>query len=152
MRRQVLQELPMYGDLHRFIPIFASRRGYAWCEVPLPQQPGKHEVGAFSPRSYVRRFLDLLTLAFLTHFVERPLHFFGPIGGASVAVGAVIGAWLWYRWAALGEAVGHHPLLLLAALLIVVGVQVGSIGLLGELMVFTQARRADDYAIREIAG
>ena len=152
MRRQVFQDLPMYGDLHRFIPIFASRRGYAWCEVQLPQQPGKHEVGAFGLRSYVRRLLDLLTLAFLSRFVKRPLHFFGLIGAASFLVGAAIGSSLLYQRLVLGEAIGHRPMLLLAVLLIVVGIQVASSGLLGELMVFTHARDLKDYVVEEERG
>ena len=142
----------MYGDLHRFIPIFASRRGYAWCEVQLPQQPGKHEVGAFGLGSYVRRLLDLLTLAFLSRFVKRPLHFFGLIGAASFVVGATIGSSLLYQRLVLGEAIGHRPMLLLAVLLIVVGVQVASSGLLGELMVFTHARDLKDYVVEEERG
>jgi len=59
MKRGVLEELPIYGDLHRFLPIFAARRGYLWCEVQVPQQPGKTELGPRDPKAYVRRFLDL---------------------------------------------------------------------------------------------
>lgn len=149
MRREVLQELPMYGDLHRFIPVFASRRGYTWCEVRVPQQAGKQEVGAFDPRSYLGRLLDLLTLAFLSRFAKRPLHFFGLIGATSLAAGLGIAAYLAYEKFALGLGVGHRPLLLLATLLIVVGIQIASIGLLGELMIFTHARDLKDYVIRD---
>jgi glycosyltransferase involved in cell wall biosynthesis len=149
MRREVIQDLPLYGALHRFLPIFASRRGYRWCEVAVPQQPGKQEVGARNLRSYVERFLDLLTLAFLTRFVKRPLHFFGLIGLLSFAVGSALAAGLAYQRLFLDTAIGHRPMLLLAVLLIVVGIQVASIGLLGELMIFTHARDLKDYVVEE---
>ncbi len=149
MRRAVVQEIPLYGDLHRFLPIFAARRGYAWCEVQVPQQPGKQEVGAFQVRSYVQRLLDLLTLAFLTRFVKRPLHFFGLIGVSSLLIGLTISGYLSVQKLVFGVAVGHRPLLLLGVLLIVVGIQVASIGLLGELLIFTHARDVKDYVVKE---
>jgi len=149
MRREILQEAPLYGDLYRFLPVFAARRGYTWCEVQLPQQPGKREVGAFRPQAYLGRILDLLTLAFLTRFVKRPLHFFGLVGTASFFVGLLLSLYLTYVKLVLGAAIGHRPLLLLAVLLIVVGIQIASIGLLGELMVFTHARDLQDYVVQE---
>jgi len=149
MRREVMRDIPLYGDLHRFLPIFAARRGYRWCEVQVPPQPGKREVGAFDARSYVSRLLDLLTLAFLARFVKRPLHLFGLVGLVSLAIGLIIGAGLTYQKVVLDLAIGHRPMLLLAVLLIVVGIQVASIGLLGELMIFTHARELKDYVIEE---
>jgi len=149
MRRQVLDDIPVYGDLHRFLPIFAARRGYRWCEVPVPQQPGKQEVGAFDVRSYLSRFSDLLTLLFLTRFVKRPLHFFGLIGTSSFLMGLAINLSLIYSKVVLGLPVGHRPMLLLGVLLIVVGIQIASIGLLGELLIFTHARDLKDYVIQE---
>ncbi len=149
IRQQVLQELPLYGDLYRFLPIFAARRGYRWCEVQIPQQPGKHEVGAQDPHAYIRRFFDLLTLAFLTRFVKRPLHFFGLLGAASLSAGLLLSLYLTYIKVGLGLPIGHRPLLLLAVLLIVVGLQIASIGLLGELMIFTHARDLKDYVVKE---
>lgn len=151
MRREVLEDIPLYGDLHRFLPIFAARRGYTWCEIKVPQQPGKREVGAFAPSAYVGRLLDLFTLAFLTRFVRRPLHLFGLIGLASFAVGTALALYLTYVKLVLNLGIGHRPLLLLAVLLIVVGIQVASIGLLGELLIFTHARELKDYVVREEA-
>ena len=152
MRREVLQDLPVYGDLHRFLPIFAVRRGYTWREIQLPQQPGKSEIGASTLSSYVGRFLDLLTLLFLTRFVKRPLHFFGLMGVASLTTGGALALYLCYVKLGLGLAIGHKPMLLLAVLLIVVGIQIGSIGLLGELMIFTHARDLPDYVVSEEVG
>lgn len=139
----------MYGDLHRFLPIFAARRGFKWCEVQVPQQSGKKEVGAFALSSYLQRLLDLLTLAFLTRFVRRPLHFFGLIGACSFFAGLLIALRLVYVKFFVNIGIGHRPLLLLAVLLIVVGIQVASIGLLGELLVFTHARDLEDYVVEE---
>ena len=150
MRRELAQDIPLYGDLHRFLPIFAARRGYAWCEIQVPQQPGKQEVGGFQVRSYVQRLLDLLTLAFLTRFVKRPLHFFGLIGMSSLLIGLMISGYLIVQKLVFGLAVGHRPLLLLGVLLIVVGIQVASIGLLGELLIFTHVRDLKDYVVKEV--
>ena len=149
MRRQILEDLPMYGDLHRFLPIFASKRGYAWCEVQVPQQAGKQEIGAFDVRSYVQRFLDLLTLAFLTRFVKRPLHLFGLVGLISFLTGMGMALYLTYIKIVFDAGIGHRPMLLLAVLLIVVGIQIASIGLLGELLIFTHARDLKDYVVQE---
>lgn len=152
MRRAVLEHLPLYGDLHRFLPIFAARRGFAWREVQVPQQPGKHEIGAQDVQSYARRFLDLVTLAFLTRFVKRPLHFFGLVGMASFAVGLALSLHLTYVKLVLGLAIGHRPLLLFAVLCIVLGLQIASIGLLAEVMIFTHARDLKDYVVEEDLG
>ncbi len=152
MRREVLQDVPLYGDLYRFLPVFAARRGYTWCEVKVPQQAGKREVGAFDLASYLSRLLDLFTLLFLTRFVKRPLHFFGLLGLASFSIGLVIAGHLAYTKLALGMAVGHRPMLLLSVLLIVVGIQIASIGLLGELLIFTHARDQKDYVVQEERG
>ena len=149
MRREILQDMPLYGDLHRFLPIFAVRRGYTWCEIQVPQQPGKEELGAFNPRSYVPRLLDLLTLAFLTRFVKRPLHFFGLIGLLSFLAGLAICGYLSYLKLVLDLGIGHRPLRLFGILLVVVGLQIGSIGLLGELIIFTHARDLKDYVVQE---
>ncbi len=149
MRRAILDDLPLYGDLYRFLPIFAAHRGYQWREVQVPQQPGKREVGAFTFTAYARRLMDLLTLAFLTRFVRQPLHFFGLIGAASTAVGVLLAFYLMYLKIVLSVEIGHRPLLLLAVLLIVLGIQVASIGLLGELLVFTHARDLKDYIVAE---
>ena len=152
MKRVVLEDMPIYGDLHRFLPIFASRRGYRWCEVQVPQQSGKHEIGALSFGSYFQRFLDLLTLAFLTRFAKRPLHFFGLLGASSFVIGLAVALHLVWLKVAEHTAIGHRPMLLLAVLLIVVGVQVASIGLLGELLIFTHARDLKDYVVEEEKG
>ncbi len=152
MRREVIEELPIYGELQRFIPIFAARRGYECREVQVPQQPGKSELGSQNLASYLRRFLDLLTLAFLTRFVNRPLHFFGLAGVATAGLGFLINLSLSYQKLVLGSGIGHRPLLLLAMLLIVVGIQLASVGLLGELMIFTHARELKEYVVKERRG
>ena len=142
--------MPLYGDLHRFLPIFAARRGYHWCEVQVAQQPGKREVGAFDATAYFRRLVDLMTLAFLTRFVKRPLHFFGLIGLTCFVIGFGLALHLTYLKVVLGMGIGHRPMLLLAVLLIVVGIQIASIGLLAEIMVFTHAGDLKDYVVKEV--
>jgi glycosyltransferase involved in cell wall biosynthesis len=152
LRREVLEDLPLYGDLHRFLPVFAARRGYRWREIQVPQQAGKSEVGPGNLISYARRLMDLITLAFLTRFVKRPLHFFGLLGLASFLSGLLITLALTYQKLVLGLGIGHRPLLLLGVLLIVVGLQIASIGLLAEVMIFTHARDLKDYVVEEERG
>jgi hypothetical protein len=149
VRRSLLHDVPLYGDLHRFLPIFAAWRGYDWCEIQIPQQPGKREGGALNTRNYVRRLLDLFTLVFLTRFARRPLQFFGLIGLVSFLVGMAINLYLSYVKLILGQGIGHRPLLLLGILLVVVGIQIASIGLLGEILIFTHARELKEYVVKE---
>ena len=147
VRREALQDMPMYGDLHRFLPVFLARNGVPWCEVKV--RPHGVQAMAKRPSSYVRRFFDLLTLAFLTRFSRRPLHFFGLVGLSSFLAGVALCLQLTYEKLAFNVALSQRPMLLLGVLLIVIGIQIASLGLLGELMIFTQARHVEDYYVRE---
>ncbi len=147
VRRQALQDIPLYGDLHRFLPVFLARNGVPWCEVKIRPQRGQPMPKR--PSSYMRRFFDLTTLAFLTRFSRRPLHLFGLLGLSSFTVGLLICLRLTYEKLVFHAALSQRPGLFLGVLLIVIGIQIASIGLLGELVIFTQARRVEDYYIRE---
>jgi hypothetical protein len=150
MKRKVVEEVTLYGDLHYFFPILAHQRGFKIVEVPV--RPSRCDNGrrAFQPVSYLRRLLDLLNLLFLVKFTRKPLRFFGFIGAVLFASGAVITAYLGaYRLFEFGS-ISDRPLLILGVLLMVVGVQSFSIGLLGELIIFTHAREVKDYQIKDI--
>jgi hypothetical protein len=115
-------------------------------------QPSRRDNGrrSFQPASYLRRLLDLLNLFFLVKFTRKPLRFFGSIGAALFACGTVITGYLGaYRLLDYGR-VSDRPLLILGVLLMVVGVQLFSIGLLGELIIFTHAREVKDYQIKNV--
>jgi glycosyltransferase involved in cell wall biosynthesis len=152
MKRKVAEEVTLYGDLHYFFPILAYQRGFKIAEISV--QPNAHDNGhrLFRPGSYLRRLLDLLNLFFLVKFTRKPLRFFGSIGAALFASGTIITGYLGaYRLLELG-GISDRPLLILGVLLMVVGVQLFSIGLLGELIIFTHAREIKDYQIKDVSG
>lgn len=150
MKRQVAEEVTLYGDLHYFFPILAHQRGFRVVEITV--QPSHHDTGRrlFRPASYLRRALDLLNLFFLVKFTRKPLRFFGSIGAVLLMMGTLITAYLGaYRLLSIG-GISNRPLLVLGVLLMVVGVQSFSIGLLGELIIFTHAREVKEYQINEV--
>jgi glycosyltransferase involved in cell wall biosynthesis len=150
MKRRVLEEISLYGDQHRFLPVLASRLGFRVLEVQLRQSPLDRFEGAYPPREYIRRALDICTVFFLVRFTKKPLRFFGMAGVSTFLVGAALVAWL-----AIDRLVFRHPLadrpaLLLSSLLVVLGMQLFALGLLGELIIFTHARDIKDYQIEEV--
>jgi glycosyltransferase involved in cell wall biosynthesis len=152
MRRPVAHELELYGDLHRFIPLLAYQRGFRVTEVSVPQHADDTRTRLRRPGTYLRRLLDILTLVFLFKFVKKPLRFFGLIGAGLFGAGLAVSLALTVERVLGITALTERPLLVLGVLLMVLGVQVGSIGLLGEMIVFTHARHLKDYAIDKILG
>jgi len=150
MKRKVIQEVRLYGDLHRFLPLLAYEQGFKLAEVPVQQSRSDIKRRVYKPGVYLRRLLDVLTLFFLLKFTKKPLRFFGLAGSGLSLTGAVILGYLsLYRLLGYGPIAGR-PLLILGVLLTVLGLQLFSIGLLGELIVFTHARDRKDYQIEEI--
>lgn len=149
-KRQVAGEIPVYGDQHRFLPVLASRQGFRIKEVELAQSPRDQFRRIYRPGVYPRRILDMLTVFFLVKFTKKPLRFFGLIGAATFAIGAVITLYLVVQRLFFGIALAERPALLLSSLLIVLGVQVFALGLIGELIIFTHAKDLKEYAIEEI--
>ena len=136
-RREVIQNIPLYGQMHRFIPALASWYGASICEVPISNPPrvaGKSHYGI--TRTF-RVFFDLLTIRFLLKYMMRPLHFFGSIGAISVLAGMGIALWLGVsKIVTHGHMLSQHgPWFIMASVLILAGVQLVGIGLLGELQV-----------------
>lgn len=150
-RREVLEQVAVYGELHRYIPVLASRRGFKVGEIPVahhPRRVGRSRYGW--DRSY-KGPVDLITVLFISRFTRRPLHLFGPIGLISFALGFAVCAYLAALWFA-GETLSNRPLLLLGVLLMVVGIQIVTTGLIGELITFKNFRRHDSYSVRERVG
>lgn len=150
MRQAVTREIHPYGDLHRFLPLLAYQRGFRVGEVEVPQHPTDRRPRLRRPGVYLRRLLDLVTLVFLMKFIRKPLRFFGLIGAALFGAGFAISLVLAVERLLGTTALADRPVLILGVLLMVLGVQVGSIGLLGEIIIFTHSRRMRDYAIREV--
>jgi glycosyltransferase involved in cell wall biosynthesis len=132
-RAEVLQGMRLYGELHRFIPVLASYRGFRVAEIAVNHRPRQHGRSRYGPERYLRGFLDLLSVTFMGRYRHRPLHLFGGVGVFMGAVGFVILLYLTVVWF-WGEAIGHRPLLTLGVLLMVVGIQFVSLGLLSELI------------------
>ena len=132
-RAEVLRGMRLYGELHRFIPILASYRGYRVAEIPVNHRAREHGQSRYGPERYLRGFFDLLSVTFMGRYRHRPLHLFGGIGLLMGAVGFVILLYLTVLWF-WGEGIGHRPLLTLGVLLMVVGLQLVSLGLLSELI------------------
>ncbi len=150
MYRRVIQEIPLYGDLHRFLPVLAYQRGFCVTEVDVPQHPAAYRTRVYAPGIYLRRFLDILTLVFLLRFTKKPLRFFGLIGTGLFGTGFIVSLVLTIERLLGWTSLADRPLLILGVLLMVLGVQVGSIGLLGEMITFTHAEKLRDYQIDKI--
>jgi glycosyltransferase involved in cell wall biosynthesis len=153
-RREVIQNIPLYGEMHRFIPALASWYGASICEIPIsnPQRVfGKSHYGLSRT---IRVFFDLMTIRFLLRYMTRPLHFFGSIGALGMLSGSALAAWLLVLKLVTGQHVmeAHGPLFVVAGVLLLAGIQMMGIGLLGELQVrhfHTAAHRAP-YAVERI--
>ena len=140
-RAEVVHDLRIYGELHRFLPVLAHERGYRVAELPVNHRPRNHGRSRYGLERYLRGFLDLLTVSLVGRYRHRPLHLFGGIGLVLGAIGTVVLAYLTVLKVA-GEAIGHRPLLILGVLLVVVGLQLFSLGLLGEMIRSLHEERA----------
>jgi glycosyltransferase involved in cell wall biosynthesis len=150
MRRQVLGELSLYGDQHRFIPILADRLGFRISEVDLRQSPKDHFEGRYRVREYTHHILDVFTVFFLVRFTKKPLRFFGMAGVSTFTIGLIITLILVAQRLLFGQALADRPALLLSTLLVVLGLQLFAIGLLGELIIFTHAKDIKDYKVDRV--
>jgi glycosyltransferase involved in cell wall biosynthesis len=147
--RSVFDHVPFYGTLNAFMPVLASRQGYKITEYNVEQLPGRFSQSMY-PKNYIRRLLDLVSVVFLSGYSKKPLHFLGFIGAIFTIVGAVINMCLFiYRILGLISLAGR-PMLLFGSMLFIVGIQMISIGLLGEIIIFTHAKDIKDYNIEEI--
>jgi glycosyltransferase involved in cell wall biosynthesis len=148
--RRVLEEIQLYGDQHRFLPVLADRQGFRVREVDIRQSPKDCFEGVYEPRAYARGFLDIFTVFFLVRFTKKPLRFFGMVGVTTFLVGALFLAWLVFERLFIGGSLTERPALLLSSLLVVLGLQIFALGLLGELIIFTHARAIKDYQIERV--
>lgn len=139
----------LYGDLHRFIPLLLKQQGFRITEVVVKHRPRRTGKSKFGSRRILDGYLDFMQVLFLTSFLHRPLRLFGFVGTSAFLLGLFICihlSWLWI----LGEGIGHRPLLTLGVLLLVSGIQLTSIGLIGEMIQRANFRAADEYSIRKI--
>ena len=144
-RREVIKEIRIYGELHRYIPLLAHFRGFRVVEIQVGHRARKYGRSKFGNGRFARGFFDLLTVLFLAQYTRRPLHFFGWFGVGALMVGFIINAYLAINWL-LGHAIGTRPLLTLGVLLMIIGAQFVVFGLLAEMIASTKTER--DYSVR----
>ena len=149
-RREVVQDLDVYGELYRYIPVVVHSKGFRVGEIPVSHRSRRFGKSKYGFERFVRGPLDLLTILFLITFRRRPLHLFGPIGVLIGSVGFLIDLYLAILWFQ-GQFIGDRPLLLLGTLMIIVGVQILIFGLLGEMIAAAAYKPSEvDHLIRRI--
>jgi glycosyltransferase involved in cell wall biosynthesis len=148
-RREVLAEISVYGELHRYIPVLASRRGFLVGEIQVQHHPRLHGRSKYGWDRLYKGLLDLITVLFITRYTRRPLHLFGTLGLGFFVSGLAIDTWLAYLWVFHHEDLSNRPLLLFGNLLILLGIMVLTTGLIGEMITFKNFRRRDSYSIKE---
>jgi glycosyltransferase involved in cell wall biosynthesis len=148
-RAEVAHGLRLYGELHRFIPVLAHHRGYRIAELPVNHRPREHGHSRYGLERYLRGFLDLLTVSFIGRYRQRPLHLFGGLGLLLGLLGTAILVYLTVV-KALGHAIGNRPLLTLGVLLVVVGMQFFSLGLISEMITSHHEERAAERERAEL--
>ncbi len=134
-RAPVVKSLNVYGELHRYIPVLADWQGFRIGELAVKHHPRRYGKTKFGISRFFKGFVDLITVLFTTRYIRRPMHLFGFLGALSFLAGIVINAYLSYEWFFQHKALSNRPLLFFGMLLIIVGVQFFSVGLLGEIMV-----------------
>ncbi len=142
-RAEVVQGMRLYGELHRFIPILAAYRGFTVAEISVNHRPRQHGRSRYGPERYLRGFFDLLSVTFMGRYKHRPLHLFGGIGVLMGTVGFVVLLYLTVVWF-WGQSIGQRPLLTLGVLLMVVGIQFVSLGLISELVTSQHEERMSE--------
>ncbi len=151
-RREVLEELPIYGDMHRFIPVLAHRKGFLVKEIKIDHHPRRFGVSKYGFERYLHGALDMLTVIFLTTYLVRPMHLFGGFGLGTIFVGSVLflylvfGRWVW------GVSIGTSPLLAVVLLMIGMGMQLLIFGLLAEMIVHFRKTQHQEFSIKKKLG
>lgn len=149
-KKEVLEEIDLYGELHRFVPFLAHKKGFKVKEIPVLHHERKHGVSKFGFERYARGFFDLLTVVFITNYINRPMHLFGGIGSLFFGLGLILFSYLFFgRWI-MGESIGSSPLFLISIFLLGSGVQIFIVGMLAELIVHNKERdKKKSYSIKK---
>jgi len=146
-RQGVIKDIELYGELHRYIPVLAHWKGYKVGEMKVKHHPRAHGKSKYGMVRLFRGFTDLLTVTFLTRYMKKPLHLFGAVGLLLFLLGFIVNVYFVILWL-LGQGIWLRPLLLLGVLLMLIGFQVISTGLIGEIIVSSRGRTDDEYTIK----
>jgi len=151
-RAELLADMNLYGELHRFLPALAFIEGAKITEIPVKHHPRKYGSSKYGLGRTLRVLMDLLTIWFMQKFLTRPMHVFGSLGLLSMGLGVLSGGYLTILKFAFGQNIGDRPLLILVVVLLLAGVQLFSFGLLGELLIRTyhESQGRPIYRVREV--
>ncbi len=147
-RREVIEEIKVYGEMYRYIPVLASYRGFVVGEVAVEHSARRFGKSKFGASRFLGGFFDLLTVIMLTRYNKKPLHMFGVLGASLFIIGLLIEAYLSVGWF-FGRWIGDRPAFILGVLFLIVGVQFIFFGLIGEMIAYS-TRRDEDYSVREV--
>ncbi|MEX0747562.1 MAG: glycosyltransferase family 2 protein [Rhodothermales bacterium] len=149
-RREVVESVHVYGELHRYIPLLAKWEGYdRISELVVRHRPRQFGRTKFGFDAYIKGFVDLISVIFLTRFAARPMHFFGSFGTLAFLAGIFISLWISVDKVVFGNPIGDRPLLLLGVLMIIVGVQMFTTGLIGEMIIKREMERTSSYRVTD---
>jgi glycosyltransferase involved in cell wall biosynthesis len=146
-RKDVVNSMKVYGELHRYLPVLAKWNGFRVTEIVVQHHPRRYGKTKFGISRFFKGFIDLVTVIFSTRYIQRPMHFFGFFGAISFFIGLIVNGYLTYEWIT-GMPLSNRPMLFLGMLLIIVGVQFFSVGLLGEMLVH-DSMDEKDYIIKD---
>lgn len=151
-RSELIADVNLYGELHRFLPALAFIEGAIITEIPVRHHPRRYGKSKYGLSRTFRVLMDLLTITFIKKFLTRPMHVFGLLGMFSMFLGTILGMYLTVLKLGLGQSIGNRPLLILAILLLLAGVQLFSFGLLAELLMRTyhESQGRPIYRVREV--
>lgn len=149
IRRAVIDEIEIYGDQHRFLPILVDRLGFKVVEAGARQASSEANLRVYRPGVYLSRLIDLMGVFFVVRFTKKPLRFFGMLGSVLLAGGGLILLVVAAQRLAFDTALSDRPILLLGSLCVVLGLQLFAVGLIGELIIFTHAKDFKEYSVSE---
>jgi glycosyltransferase involved in cell wall biosynthesis len=146
-RKDVVESVKVYGELHRYIPVLAKWQGFTITEVPVMHHQRRYGKTKFGISRFFKGFIDLVTVVFVTRYIKRPMHFFGFLGALSFLAGFIVLGYLTVLWLQ-GIPLSNRPMLFLGMLLIIVGAQLFAVGLLGEVIAHN-AMDEREYVIKD---
>lgn len=151
-RREVVESLNLYGELYKYIPVLAAKQNFKIAEIAVDHRQRKYGKSKYGWERNTKGFLDLITVVFLTGYLRRPGHFFGTLGLISFFIGFLIGLYITYLRITTGSIQFRHPLLFLGMLLMIIGIQLISTGLLAEMTIFSNKKLDYSSNIEQVLG
>jgi len=151
-RSELVADMNLYGELHRFLPALAFIEGARITELPVRHHPRRHGRSKYGLGRTLRVVMDLFTVFFMKKFLTRPMHVFGLLGIISTTLGTILGLYLSFLKLGMGQSIGDRPLLILSVVLLLTGIQLFSFGLLAELLIRTyhESQGRPIYRVREV--